>query len=115
MAARSTVSLSAMWTHASRRGVPLKWLVQWMSHAPAMLAGIGARKGSIEQGGDADLVVFDPVHKWTLTAEDLFTRHAISPYIGVPLTGKVQATWLRGKRILDHGTFALAPFGHRMK
>jgi allantoinase len=108
------VSFSAMWTQASRRGIPLERLAQWMSSAPAGLAGLRSRKGSIEPGKDADLVVFDPRLKWTLSAADLFTRHAISPYIGQPLLGKVQATWLRGMRIYDHGSFSGLPYGIRM-
>ena len=108
------VSLSAMWTKASQRGIPLERLAQWMSHAPAVLAGLASRKGSIEPGKDADLVVFDPHCKWTLAAEHLFTRHAISPYIGTHLLGKVQETWLRGARIYNHGNFLREPIGHRM-
>ena len=109
------VSLSAMWTKASKRGISIERLVEWMSHKPAILAGIGLRKGSIEAGKDADLVVFDPDCKWTLTAEQLFTRHAISPYIGMQLVGKVQETWLRGERVFESGAFPVPPSGKRIE
>lgn len=109
------VSLSAMWTKASKRGISIERLVEWMSHKPAILAGIGLRKGSIEAGKDADLVVFDPDCKWTLTAEQLFTRHAISPYIGMQLVGKVQETWLRGARVYESCAFPVPPSGKRIE
>ena len=105
------ISLSAMWTKAKQRGLSMEQIAQWMSHAPAVLAGIDSRKGSIERGNDADLVVFDPNCKWTLTAADLLTRHPLSPYIGHPLCGKVQATWLRGSLIYSEGHFPQPQIG----
>jgi len=105
------VSLSAMWTAASQRSLTLDHIANWMCLQPAKLAGTAKSKGSIEAGKDADLVIFDPAEKWTLTAQDLHTRHAISPYIGQQLTGKVQATWLRGQLVYENGRFPSAPRG----
>ncbi len=39
--------------------VPLAEAVRMMSHTPARIMGVDARKGSIAEGKDADLVAFD--------------------------------------------------------
>jgi allantoinase len=44
-------------------------------------------------------VAFDAESSFTLTAEDLHYRHAISPYLGETLQGIVRSTWLRGERV----------------
>lgn len=52
-------SLGAIWSEARARGYTLEQVVEWMCRAPAQLAGL-TRKGKIDAGYDADLVVFDP-------------------------------------------------------
>jgi len=51
-------SLPVMWTQAEKRGFGLRELTQWMSVAPAKLAGLDKRKGRLETGYDADIVVW---------------------------------------------------------
>ncbi|MBB4910629.1 allantoinase AllB [Actinophytocola algeriensis] len=92
------LGLPAMWTAARRRGVPLTELVRWMSWAPAELAGLTG-KGAIEVGRDADLCVFAPDGEFTVDAEELFHRNAVSAYHGRTLTGVVRRTWLRGREV----------------
>jgi len=88
-------------------------LAQWMSAAPAKLAGL-SKKGRIAPGFDADLVLFDPDARWTVDAEKLHQRHKIMPYGGRELRGRVLTTYLRGERIYDDGKFA-APRGRVLK
>jgi allantoinase len=89
------LGLSAMWTSARARGVPLTDVVAWMSRAPAQLAGL-RHKGAIEAGADADLVAFDPDASWVVAPEELHHRHPVTPYAGLTLRGVVRTTWLRG-------------------
>jgi allantoinase len=79
-------------------------LARWMCEAPARLAGL-ANKGRVAAGYDADLVMFDPADRWTVRPEALHQRHKITPYAGRELHGRVQATYLRGEKIYDHGNF----------
>ena len=90
------LSLPILWTAARERGIGLERIAQWMSTAPAELAGLSARKGAIALGRDADLVVFDPEEPWTIDASALHHRHSITPYDGASVRGLVRRTYLRG-------------------
>src|SRR6266446_5763766 len=100
-----SLALSLMWTEASRRGFSLVDIVRWMAEGPAKLAGVEERKGRLATGLDADMVVFDPEAEWTVTPADLHYRHALSPYLGKRLTGKVVMTFLRGGCVYRQGSF----------
>jgi dihydroorotase-like cyclic amidohydrolase len=43
-------------------------LVQIMSERPAKILGVYPKKGAIQVGSDADIVVFDPEWNWTIEA-----------------------------------------------
>jgi allantoinase len=94
------LSLPVVWTGAAVRGYGLDSIAEWMSAAPARLAGL-ERKGGIEPGRDADFVVFDPDAAWTVDASRLFHRHTMTPYDGARLTGMVRSTYLRGEQVYD--------------
>jgi len=100
------VALPVIWTGMRQRGMRIDDLVRWMSERPAALAGIDHRKGAIAVGNDADLVLFDPDAQFVVTDRDLHTRHAISPYVGETLQGKVTATWVRGREVFREGGFS---------
>ena len=93
------LALPVLWTAIERRGLKLERIAEWMAAAPARLAGLGARKGALRAGADADLVVFDPDAAWTVTPADLHFRHKLSPYLGAELRGRVLETWLRGEPV----------------
>jgi len=88
------LSLPIMWTGSRARGYTLAHLAEWMCRNPARLAGL-TRKGVIDVGFDADLVILEP--EATSTVE-----HA-TPYLGLQLTGVVERTYLRGMRVFDRG------------
>jgi allantoinase len=95
------LGLPAVWTEARARGRSVGEMANWMSLRPAMLAGVGRRKGRIAPGFDADLVIWDPDFEITVDAEQLHFRHKISPYVGRQLMGRVEATLLRGQLVYD--------------
>jgi allantoinase len=92
------LGLPAVWTAARERGVALPDVVRWMATAPADLVGL-RRKGRIEAGHDADLVVFAPDASFVVDAAALYHRNAVTAYHGRSLTGVVRSTWLRGRRV----------------
>ena len=56
------------------------------------------RKGSLLPGQDADFIVLKK-QPFTITRDQLLTRHAISPYIGMTSEYTVAATYLRGQKV----------------
>ncbi|MGQ0814836.1 MAG: allantoinase AllB [Gemmatimonadota bacterium] len=100
------LGLRAVWTQAAARGHGLIKVAEWMSHRPATLANLDGRKGSIEAGRDADIVVFDPDAVKPVDASTLEHRHKLTPYDGMQLRGEVRATYLRGEKIYEAGEFA---------
>ena len=81
---------------ALTRGFSLDKISRLTSTASAQRFGI-ARKGSLEAGFDADIVFLRQVDPSPIRAENLFTRHKISPYVGMPLGLEVHSTLLRGR------------------
>ena len=105
------LTLSATWTAARERGVALERLVDWMSAAPARLAGLEASRGVITAGRNADLVVWDPDGHRTVDALALHQRHPTTPYAGMTLAGVILATYLRGEKIFDGAQIVGRPRG----
>jgi allantoinase len=93
------LSVSAMWTGARTRGVKPERIAQWMSAAPARLAGLQGRKGALAAGYDADIVVWDPKARFVVDPTKLLHRHKVTPYSGRELFGRVTATYVAGRRI----------------
>jgi allantoinase len=101
-----SLALAIIWTEAHRRGFSLTDIARWLGHQPAKLAGLDSRKGQLAAGRDADFTVFGANTEWTVTAADLHYRHAVSPYLGERLRGKVVSTYLRGEVVFDRGEFS---------
>ena len=99
------LGLSIVWTEASKRGFTLLNVAEWMCRRPAELVGLQGRKGAIAPGYDADIVVWNPEASFRVEASSLHHRHRMTPYEGRTLFGKVEKTFLRGRKIFDKGAF----------
>ena len=84
------------------RGLSLERIAELIAASPARRFRI-ARKGTIEQGNDADLVLIDAGSSFTLEKDHLQQRHKTSPYIGATFRGTVRATLRRGETIFMDG------------
>ena len=79
-------------------------MVDLLATSPARLFGLG-RKGTIEAGRDADLVLFDPSARRTLTAGDLHDTSDYTPYEGLEVSGAVRSVFVRGRAVVREGRF----------
>jgi allantoinase len=109
-----SLALSVIHTECCHRGFTLNDLIRWMSSAPAALAGLSHRAGALEPGREANFVVFDTDAEFTVTADRLHYRHAMSPYLNEKLRGIVKATYLRGAAVYREGSFPPTPLGREV-
>jgi allantoinase len=103
--------LPVVWTEAKHRGFSLMDIVRWMSGFPAKLVGLSEKKGSLAQGHDADIVIFNPDESFILSSSMILHRHKLTPYEGRKLVGIVEKTFLRGNLVFDHGSPGVKPEG----
>jgi allantoinase len=102
------LALPALWTAGRSRDVTLPQIAQWLCERPAVLAGLQDRKGKIATGYDADLVIWDPQRSFTVSAEGLYHKHKLTPYLNETLYGVVEQTYIRGIKVFDQGNFTPA-------
>jgi allantoinase len=94
--------------------ITLQRLVEITASEPARFLGIDHRKGRLHSGCDADFVVFDEQARWTVRSEHLHNLNRYTPLEARELTGRVRATYLRGRCIFERrpdGTEFFSPAG----
>ncbi|TQK17953.1 allantoinase [Microbacterium sp. SLBN-154] len=93
------VGLSAVWTEARRRGIPLETLLPLFTTGPARVAGLSA--GVIEPGAPAHLTVFGADDPYPIRAAELLHKNPITAYENRVLRGRIRRTWLHGRSVFD--------------
>ena len=91
------------------RNLSLPRLVSLTSGTPSRRLGLYPRKGVLEPGSDADLVLVDLEREWTLTEANLRTRWPINPFLGRTFRGQVVATLVRGREVWRDGQIRVQP------
>jgi dihydropyrimidinase len=86
--------------------ISLNRFVELTSTSPAKIFGLFPKKGTIAPGSDADVVIFDPGKKHTLSAKTHHMRVDYSPYEGRQVTGAPETVLSRGRVIIENGKFA---------
>ena len=77
--------------------ISLNKFVEVSSTNAAKIFGMFPRKGTVGIGADADLVIFDPNEKHTLSVKTHHMHVDYSAYEGQQVTGKTKVVILRGK------------------
>ncbi|MEE3142617.1 MAG: amidohydrolase family protein [Chloroflexota bacterium] len=85
-----------------KKGMSLERYVDVTSTNAAKLLGLYPRKGAIAVGSDADFAIIDPLHKKSLSMNDLHVRD-YSPWEGWEVEGWPTTIILRGKVMVDKG------------
>jgi allantoinase len=77
---------------------------------------LDGRKGLLTEGHDADFSLVDFGEEHTITEDELWTRHKISPYIGRATKARVTHTYVRGCPVwADGGVASGSPKGQFLR
>lgn len=88
-------------------------LVELLATGPARIFGLYPRKGAVQAGADADLVLFDPEERWSIRASELHSQCDHSPFEGIEARGRVRMVVRRGAVVLEAGEVAGVERGGR--
>ena len=87
----------------NKKRIKLNKLVRLFSENPAKIFGLYPKKGTIQNGSDADLVIFDPKHAYTIKHENQHSGAPYTLYEGRKCLGKPVLTMQRGKILVEDG------------
>lgn len=85
--------------------ISLNRFVEITSTAAAKIFGLFPKKGTIAVGSDADIVIFDPNQKMTISAKTHHMRVDYSCYEGLEVQGVAETVLSRGKVVIENGNY----------
>ena len=89
--------------------ISLNKFVEVAATNPAKIFGMYPKKGTIAIGADADIVIFDPKKKHTISKDTHHMNVDYSSYEGWQVTGKTETVFLRGQTAIENGECQLEP------
>jgi dihydroorotase (multifunctional complex type) len=90
-------------TEVNRGRITLDQVVRITSYNPARIFGVYPRKGVIQAGSDADLVIVDLNKEETIRNDSTYTKVGWTPYDGRKVKGVPVLTMVRGKIVMENG------------
>ena len=98
--------VNLLYTYGVSRGaLDLHRFVDTASTRAAKLFGLFPRKGTIQVGSDADLVIYDPSFRGTLTVENQTMNIDYNGFEGIEIDGRPEVVTVRGKVQVRAGRF----------
>ena len=95
---------TVMYTAAVASGrIPVTALCQMLAENPAKMFGVWPRKGSLDVGKDADIVIYDPKADFTISAENQHHNCDYTPFEGFRTAGSVRDVFLSGVHAVQNG------------
>ncbi len=95
-----------LYTHGVATGrIDLHRFVDAAATQAAKIFGLFPRKGTIQPGADADLVIFDPHHRGVISAKTQQMNVDYSAFEGWPIQGRVETVTVRGNVQVRDGRF----------
>jgi dihydropyrimidinase len=89
--------------------INLNRMVELLATNPAKLFGLYPRKGTLVVGSDADVVIFDPEKRVTISAQGQHSRVDYNLYEGTEVVGSPEIVLLRGNVLVDDGELVASP------
>src|ERR687888_367215 len=89
--------------------ITLNRMVELLSTNPAKYFGLYPRKGTIAVGSDADIVVFDPDKRVTISAATHHSKSDYNLFEGTEVTGTPEVVLLRGNVLVEDGELVASP------
>jgi dihydropyrimidinase len=98
--------VNLLYTYGVAKGrIDLHRFVDAASSQAARLFGLFPRKGTIQPGSDADLVIYDPSYRGTISAKTQQMNVDYSGFEGIPIEGRPAVVTVRGKVQVKGGKF----------
>ncbi|MFQ3670142.1 MAG: dihydropyrimidinase [Verrucomicrobiia bacterium] len=98
--------INLLYTYGVRRGkIDLHTLVNVASTNAAKLFNLFPRKGTIQPGADADLVIYDPAYRGEISAKTHHMNVDYNAYEGWFIEGRPSVVTLRGQIMVRDGQF----------
>ena len=89
--------------------ISLNQFVDITSTKAAKLFGLFPKKGTISVGADADLVIFNPTTKRTISAETHHMAVDYNAFEGMEVTGEAESVFVRGEFVIKNKQFVGTP------
>lgn len=98
--------INLLYSYGVKKGkIDLQQMVNVASTQVAKFFGLYPRKGAIAVGADADLVVFDPDYRGTISAKNQLMNVDYSAFEGWPIEGRASVVTVRGEVAARDGKF----------
>lgn len=98
--------VNLLYTYGVKQGrLSLQRFVSAASTQAARLFGLLPRKGTIAAGSDADLVVYDPDYRGTISVATQHVNNDYNGFEGMPIDGRPSVVTVRGKVQVRDGKF----------
>jgi len=105
----SSVGLGLPILHTSashnKRAITPEDIARWCCANTARQVGLERTKGQLALGFDGDVCVFDDETEWVVGDDGagILFRNKVTAYQGKKMRGRVQETWLRGRKVFEQG------------
>jgi len=98
--------LPVVWSFGVNRGlITPNEVAALLSENTARIMGLFPKKGRLDTGSDADLVIFDPTESWTVSTSNQHSNASYTLFEGQELLGRVKKVLSRGRIVVDGEDF----------